>query len=46
VAVDPRNSPAARLTKEQEQNELLQAVKTLLDVRERMNQTDTKGRLQ
>jgi general secretion pathway protein A len=46
VAVDPRNSPAARLTKEQEQNELLQAVKTLLDVRERMNQTETKGRLQ
>ena len=46
VAVDPRNSPAARLTKEQEQNELLQAVKTLLDVRERMHQTETKGRLQ
>lgn len=46
VAVDPRNSSAARLTKEQEQNELLQAVKTLLDVRERMHQTETKGRLQ
>jgi general secretion pathway protein A len=46
VAVDPRNSLAVRLTKEQEQNELLQAVKTLLDVRERMHQTETKGRLQ
>ena len=46
VAVDPRNSLAAPLTKEQEQNELLQAVKTLLDVRERMHQTETKGRLQ
>jgi general secretion pathway protein A len=46
VAEDPRNSSAAWLTKEQEQNELLQAVKTLLDVRERIHQTETKGRLQ
>jgi general secretion pathway protein A len=44
VAVDPRNS--AGLSKEQEQKELLQAVKTLLDVRERMHQSETKGRLQ
>jgi general secretion pathway protein A len=46
VAVDSRASGAARLSKEQEQQELLQAVKTLLDVRDRMHQTDTKGRLQ
>ena len=42
---DPRNS-GGQLVKEQEQNELLQAVKTLLEVRERMQQAETKGRLQ
>jgi general secretion pathway protein A len=46
VVVDPRNSAPARLSKEQEQNELLQAVKTLLEVRDRMHQAETKGRLQ
>ncbi|HLX86819.1 MAG TPA: AAA family ATPase [Terriglobales bacterium] len=53
VAVDPRNSANARLTaasgsasKEQEQTELLQAVKTLLEVRNRMMDAETKGRLQ
>jgi general secretion pathway protein A len=46
VAVDPRNSAAARLSKEQEQSELLQAVKTLLEVRNRMQESETKGRLQ
>jgi general secretion pathway protein A len=45
VAVDPRNS-APRLSKEQEQNELLQAVKTLLDMRDRLHQAEPKGRLQ
>ncbi|MGB6387196.1 MAG: AAA family ATPase [Terriglobales bacterium] len=46
VAADPRNSAAARLSKEQEQSELLQAVKTLLEVRNRMQEAETKGRLQ
>jgi type II secretory pathway predicted ATPase ExeA len=45
VSVDPRNSAAAR-SKEEEQKELLQAVKTLLDVRDRMHQAETKSRLQ
>jgi general secretion pathway protein A len=45
VAVDTRNS-APRLSKEQEQNELLQAVKTLLDMRDRMHHAEPKGRLQ
>ncbi len=44
VVVDPRNSGAARLS--EEQNELLLAVKTLLEVRDRMHQAETKGRLQ
>jgi len=44
VVEDPKNS---RWSKEEEQqNELLQAVKTLLEMRDRMNQTETKGRLQ
>jgi general secretion pathway protein A len=46
ATVESRTSAAARLTKEQEQNELLQAVKTLLEVRDRMQQTEPKGRLQ
>jgi general secretion pathway protein A len=46
VAVDPRNTPAGRLAKEKEQSELLQAVKTLLEVRNRMQEAETKGRLQ
>jgi general secretion pathway protein A len=46
VAVDPRNSAATRLSKEQEHNELLKAVKTLLEVRDRVHESDTKGRLQ
>jgi general secretion pathway protein A len=46
VAADPRNSAAARLSKEQEQSELLKAVKTLLEVRDRMHESETKGRLQ
>ena len=45
VAVEQKNV-AARLSKEQEQNELLLAVKTLLEVRDRMQQAETKGRLQ
>jgi len=36
----------ARLLKEREQSELLQAIKTLLDVRDRINQGATKSRLQ
>jgi general secretion pathway protein A len=47
VVADAKNSAAARRSKEEEQqNELLQAVKTLLEVRDRMHQTETKGRLQ
>jgi type II secretory pathway predicted ATPase ExeA len=45
VSVDPRNGAAAR-SKEEEQKELLQAVKTLLDARDRMHQSETKSRLQ
>jgi general secretion pathway protein A len=48
VVAAEQKSNGIRLTKEkeQEQNELLQAVKTLLEVRERMQQTEMKGRLQ
>jgi type II secretory pathway predicted ATPase ExeA len=46
ATIDPRTSAAVRLSKEQEQNELLQAVKTLLEVRNRMQQTEPKDRLQ
>jgi general secretion pathway protein A len=46
VAPDQRNSAATRLAKEQEQSELLQAVKTLLEVRNRMQEAELKGRLQ
>ena len=43
---EPRNNGGTQLSKEQEQNELLLAVKTLLEVRDRMQQAETKGRLQ
>lgn len=47
VVADVKNGAAMRRSKEEEQqNELLQAVKTLLEVRDRMHQTETKGRLQ
>ena len=46
VVVDPRNSAAGRRSQEEEQKELLMAVKTLLEVRDRMHQAETKGRLQ
>jgi general secretion pathway protein A len=47
VVADPKNSATPRRSKEEEQqNELLQAVRTLLEVRNRMHQTETKGRLQ
>jgi general secretion pathway protein A len=45
VVADP--SVGSKLAKEaEEQKELLQAVKTLLEVRDRMHQAETKGRLQ
>jgi len=44
VVADPKNS--RRSKEEEQQNELLQAVKTLLEMRDRMHQTETKGRLQ
>jgi general secretion pathway protein A len=43
VSMDPKNT-AARLSREQEQTELLKAVKTLLDVRNRMQEAELKGR--
>jgi general secretion pathway protein A len=46
VAMEPRNYGGAQLSKEKEQNDLLLAVKTLLEVRDRMQQAETKGRLQ
>ncbi len=48
VAVDPRNNGGVRVSQEQddEQKELLLAVKTLLEVRERMQRAEMKGRLQ
>ncbi len=46
VAVDPKNNAAAQLSKEQEQSELLHAMKTLLDVRDRMHEAEAKRRLQ
>jgi type II secretory pathway predicted ATPase ExeA len=46
VVVDPKNNGRARRSQEEEQKELLMAVKTLLEVRDRMHQTETKGRLQ
>ncbi|MGC1786674.1 MAG: AAA family ATPase [Terriglobales bacterium] len=46
VAVIEPTYDMSRLAKEEEQKELLQAVKTLLDVRDRMHQRETKGRLQ
>ncbi len=46
VVVDPRNNGGTRLSEEPEQRELLLAVKTLLEVHDRMLGPDTKGRLQ
>jgi general secretion pathway protein A len=44
VVADPKNSQRSK--EEEQQNELLQAVKTLLEMRDRMHQTEAKGRLQ
>jgi type II secretory pathway predicted ATPase ExeA len=46
VVVDPRNNGGTRLSEEPEQRELLLAVKTLLEVHDRMRGAGTKGRLQ
>ncbi len=46
VVADPKGNGGLRLSQEQEQNELLLAVKTLLDVRDRIKGADPKGRLQ
>jgi hypothetical protein len=46
MTVDPKNNGGDRLSEEVEQHELLLAVKTLLEVRDRMQQAQTKGRLQ
>jgi general secretion pathway protein A len=46
VAEEPRTSVADRISKDQERSELLDALKTLLDVRDRIHGAETKGRLQ
>ena len=46
MTVDPRTNGGARLSEELEQKELLLAVKTLLEVRDRLEQAQAKGRLQ
>ncbi len=46
ITVEPKNNGGARVSEELEQRELLLAVKTLLEVRDRLQQTQTKGRLQ
>jgi type II secretory pathway predicted ATPase ExeA len=46
VALEQRNNAGARQSEELEQKELLLAVKTLLEVRDRMQQAQAKGRLQ
>jgi general secretion pathway protein A len=46
VALEQKNSAGVRLSEELEQRELLLAVKTLLEVREHLQGSGTKGRLQ
>ncbi len=46
VVADPKSDGGVLLSEEREQRELLLAVKTLLEVRERMRGTGTKNRLQ
>jgi general secretion pathway protein A len=46
VVAEPKGNGGVHLSHEQEQNELLLAVKTLLDVHDRMKGAETKGRLQ
>jgi hypothetical protein len=46
VSLEQKNNGGARLSEELEQKELLLAVKTLLEVRDRLQQAQTKGRLQ
>jgi general secretion pathway protein A len=46
VAVEQKSNAPAKLSHEEEQRELLLAVKTLLEVRDRMQGIETKGRLQ
>jgi type II secretory pathway predicted ATPase ExeA len=46
LVVEPKNNDGAQLSDEPEQRELLLAVKTLLEVRERMQGAGTKSKLQ
>lgn len=46
VSPDPRSGHEERLSEQEDQKELLTAVKTLLEVRERMQRAGAKGRLQ
>jgi general secretion pathway protein A len=43
LVVEPKNNDGGRLSNEQEQRELLLAMKTLLEVRDRMHGSGTKG---
>jgi len=46
VVTEPRNSGGASFSKEKDQTELLRAVKKLLELHGRMQERETKGRLQ
>ncbi|MGD0414471.1 MAG: AAA family ATPase [Terriglobales bacterium] len=46
VSVESRNNDGAQLSQEKEQNDLLLAVRKLLEVHDRMLGSETKGRLQ
>jgi type II secretory pathway predicted ATPase ExeA len=46
VVAEPRNSGGSSLSKEKDQTELLRAVKKLLELHGRMQERETKGRLQ
>ena len=46
VSAEPRNNDGAQVSQEKEQNDLLLAVRKLLEVHDRMLGSETKGRLQ
>jgi hypothetical protein len=46
VAAEPRNNGGTQLSKDKEQNDLLHTVRKLLEVHDRMQAAETKGRLQ
>jgi hypothetical protein len=46
TAAEPRNNGGTQLSKDKEQNDLLHTVRKLLEVHDRMQAAETKGRLQ